>query len=193
MKTFRNISRFLKLAALCLLMLAPTVAVASDKDEETRDKVRKQSAEVLARLYQAKPAARQVIASSRGYATFSRWGLTLGVVGGGMGKGLVVAKPSGKETFMRFVEGKAGLGLGIKKYDLVFVFQNDKALEDFVNKGWEAGGQATAAAKTGAEGKSLEGAASVSPGVFVYQITEKGLAAELGIAGTKYYKDKSLN
>ena len=44
-----------------------------------------------------------------------------------------------------------------------------------------------------AGGKTVEGAMSVSPGVWVYQNTDKGLAAELGISGTKYYKDKSRN
>lgn len=64
---------------------------------------------------------------------------------------------------------------------------------DFANKGWEAGGQATMAAKSSAGGKAIAGAVSVSPGVWVYQNTDKGLAAELSVKGTKYYKDKSLN
>jgi lipid-binding SYLF domain-containing protein len=177
---------------LCLLMLTVGLAVAASPDD-SRAKVRKQSQEVLARLYAAEPSARDVIASSRGYATFSRWGLTMGPVGGGIGRGLVVARPSGNETFMRFVEGSAGMGLGIKKYDVIFVFQNENALNDFVTKGWQAGGQGTLAAKNRVGGRAVDGAVSVSPGVWVYQNTSKGLAAELGIKGTKYYTDKSLN
>lgn len=177
---------------LCLLLVVTGSALAANEDD-TRAKVRNQSEQVLARLYATQPAAREVIAASRGYATFSRWGLTLGAIGGGIGKGLLVAQPSGKETFMRFVEGSAGLGFGIKKYDVIFVFQSEKALTDFATNGWQAGGQATAAAKNRGVGKAVDGAVSVSPGVWVYQNTEKGLAAELGIKGTKYYRDKSLN
>jgi len=184
--------RLLQWAALCLLFASATVC-AKDSDDEARAKIEKTSAAVLDRLYAANPSARSAISRSKGYATFSRWGLTLGAVGGSIGKGLAVTKPSGKKTYMRFVEGSAGLGLGIKKYDLIFVFQTDKAFSDFVNNGWEAGGQATAAAKHGAKGGAVEGAAVVSPGVWVYQVTDKGLAAEVGIKGTKYYKDKSLN
>lgn len=33
----------------------------------------------------------------------------------------------------------------------------------------------------------------VSEPQWVYQVTEKGLAAEVGLKGTKYYKDKALN
>jgi len=33
----------------------------------------------------------------------------------------------------------------------------------------------------------------VSPGVWVYQLTEKGLALEATLQGTKYSKDDDLN
>ena len=187
-----NIARAIKPMLIGLLLVMSTLALAASPDHN-RAKVRKQSQEVLARLYAAKPDSREVIASSRGYATFSRWGLTIGPVGGGIGRGLLVAQPSGDETFMRFVEGSAGLGFGIKKYDVIFVFESEKAFTDFATKGWQAGGQATAAAKHRAGGKAVDGAVSVSPGVWVYQNTERGLAAELGIKGTKYFQDKSLN
>ncbi|WP_457096856.1 lipid-binding SYLF domain-containing protein [Lysobacter sp. P5_B9] len=192
MNASRNIAQTIKPFLLCSLLAMAGLAMAADKNDETRAKVRTQSEQVLARLYAAQPGARQVIASSRGYATFSRWGLKLGIIGGGLGKGLLVAKPSGHETFMRFVEGSAGFGFGLKKFDLIFVFQNEKTMADFT-KGWEAGGDATMAAKSDAHGKTIEGAVAVAPGVWVYQNTEKGLAAELGIKGTKYYKDDALN
>jgi hypothetical protein len=36
-------------------------------------------------------------------------------------------------------------------------------------------------------------AASVSDGVWMYQLTEKGLAVEITATSTKYYKDDDLN
>jgi len=191
MTVLTRLTRVFPLALMCLLLVLPSLAAADNDDD--RAKIRKTSGQSLERLYAANPSARKAIAGAKGYATFSRWGMTLGAVGGGIGKGLAVSKPSGKETFMRFVEGSAGVGLGVKKYDLIFVFQNEKAFNAFVTKGWEAGGQATAAAKAGAAGQAFTGAVSVSPGVWVYQVTDKGLAAEVGIKGTKYYADKSLN
>jgi hypothetical protein len=62
-----------------------------------------------------------------------------------------------------------------------------------VNSGWELGGQATAAAKNGDKGASMEGAASVADGVWMYQLTDKGIALEITAKGTKYYKDGDLN
>ena len=45
----------------------------------------------------------------------------------------------------------------------------------------------------GDKGVDLAGALSVSPGVWMYQLTDKGLAAELAVKGTKYSKDSDLN
>lgn len=182
---------FRSLAFLLALALASNAGAATA--EQKRADVRKESADVLKGLYAASPSARKVIERSAGYATFRNIGIRLGVAGGGRGNGLAVDRTDGKETFMRFVEVQAGVGAGIKKYDLVFVFENRAALEAFVTQGWEYGGQATAALKVGGEGKAYSGAVSVSPGVWLYQVTSGGLAAELTVKGSRYYKDKSLN
>jgi lipid-binding SYLF domain-containing protein len=115
------------------------------------------------------------------------------VAGGGKGKGVVVENKTRQETFMKMVEVQAGLGIGIKKFSVVFVFDQEKALNNFINQGWEFGGQATAGLKVQGEGAEFAGAVSVSPGVWMYQMTETGIAAEITGKGTKYYKDKDMN
>ena len=62
-----------------------------------------------------------------------------------------------------------------------------------MNSGWELGGQTSVAAKSGDKGGSLQGALPIAPGVWLYQLTEAGLALELTVKGTKYYKDDDLN
>ena len=116
-----------------------------------------------------------------------------GLFGGGKGKGIVINKEGNTETFMKMVEAQAGLGLGAKKFRQVWVFKSQKALNDFVNSGWEFGGQGTAAAKVGEGGGDLAGAISVDVDILLYQLTEEGLALELTAKGTKYYKDDKLN
>jgi hypothetical protein len=44
----------------------------------------------------------------------------------------------------------------------------------------------TAAAKNGDKGGALSGAVSVSDGVLMYQLTDKGLAADINSRVTKY-------
>jgi hypothetical protein len=76
----------------------------------------------------------------------------------------------------------------------VWVFEKAADLDRFINKGWELGGQATASAKVAGQGQDLyAGAMSISPGVWLYQLTDEGVAVELTAKGTKYTKDAELN
>ena len=94
---------------------------------------------------------------------------------------------------MKMIELQAGLGFGVKKFRVVWVFASEDALNKFINSSWETGGQATAGAKAGGKGDAYQGAIQVSPGVWIYQLTDTGVAVELTAKGTKYYKDDDLN
>lgn len=166
----------------------PSVAL-----EEARDDVRAVANQTLQQLYATQPDAKRAVESAAGYAVFSNFGMKILVAGGGTGKGLAVNNATRQEIFMRMAEVQAGLGFGVKKFRLVWVFETQNAFDDFVNKGYQVGGQATLAAQASGKGASYAGAASVYPGVWVYQITDDGIAAELTVKGTKYYRDKDLN
>ena len=83
--------------------------------------------------------------------------------------------------------------LGVKEYDLVFVIANEQAWNSFTKDDWKVGGSAEAAANDGEDGASLEGATVIDDGLWVYQITKKGLALDASIKGTNIYPDKKLN
>jgi len=166
---------------------------ASEKLEQKQADIRKMADDTLARLYKTQPSAQKAINKAAGYAVFSNFGMKILLAGGGSGKGLAVNNKSKQSTFMKMIEVQAGLGMGVKKFRLIFVFENQVDLDRFINSGWEIGGQATAAAQAGGQGGGLAGAMSISPGVWLYQLTDDGLALELTAKGTKYYKDKDLN
>ena len=179
-----------------LVCLVAVATFADDKNdaEKKKTEIRQMSEQTLARLYEVKPSAKAAVANAYGYAVFSNLGVKILVGGSGNGKGLAVNNHDKSEIFMKMLEIQAGLGMGVKKFRVIFVFENQKAFDGFVNSGWEFGGQASAAAKTSPEkGGSMEGAASVSEGVWMYQLTDKGLALELTGKGTKYSKDDKLN
>jgi lipid-binding SYLF domain-containing protein len=190
-------NRITKILGLCLLLLTSSAVMAASsagEKEKARAEIRKTSAQILSKLYKAQPSARQAVESAAGYATFSNFGMKLLVAGSGTGKGLAVKKGgSPGEVFMKMAEVQAGLGFGIKNFSLVIVFQNAAAFDRFVNSGWESSTQATAAASDGKKGGSYAGAVPMGNGVWVYQLTDKGVAAELTVKGTKYYKDDDLN
>ena len=115
------------------------------------------------------------------------------LLGGGKGQGLAINNKTKAETFMKMLQVQAGLGFGIQKFRMVWIFETQQAFDNFVNTGWEFGAQATAAALGNDQGAFAAGALSISPGVWVYQITKNGLALQLTLQGTKYYKDDDLN
>jgi lipid-binding SYLF domain-containing protein len=189
-------SATINLLILSIALMVSTAALAQSKEDKAnteREEIRKMAQDVLARLYQIQPSAQTAIQEAAGYAVFSDFGMKILVMGSGSGKGVAVDNKSKTETFMKMVEIQAGFGFGVKKFDLVWVFETPEALGKFVNSGWEFGGQASAAAKAGEKGRSLQGALAVSPGVWLYQLTETGLAGELTVKGTKYSKNDDLN
>ena len=179
------------------LLLVAAGCVSSPKTAQERDDLRTDIRQVaqatLDQLYAAQPAARQAVKNAAGYAVFSNFGMKILVLGGGTGEGLAVNNRTRRVTFMKMVEVQAGLGMGVKKFKLVWVFETRQAFKQFVDSGWNLGGQATAAAQSGDQGGSLGGAIAVAPGVWVYQLVDTGLALELTAKGTKYYKDDGLN
>lgn len=166
---------------------------ASDKTvAQQRQDILNKNQVILKQLYAAQSKAKDLIEKSAGYATFSNFGMKILIAGGGTGSGVVISKDK-KPVYMNMAEVQAGLGLGIKSFQNIFVFQTDAAMNDFVNSGWTFGGQVTAAAKYEKDGDAYQDATIVAPGVLMYQLTDSGLAAEITGKGTKYYKNTDLN
>lgn len=175
-----------------IIVFSTTAAQFLDADSE-RKSVRETASTTLTQLYAVQPGSQSIVEGAAGYAVFSNFGMKILIAGGGKGEGVAIDNKSKAETFMKMVEVQAGLGFGVKKFRLVWVFETQEKFDRFVNSGWELGAQATAAAQVDNTGESAQGAISVEPGVWLYQMTDDGLALELTIKGTKYYKDTDLN
>ena len=185
-------NRRMMVLTMAAALAASGIAFGADKAKEQAE-VRKAGQDALAAVYKLQPSARKAVESAAGYAAFSNFGMKILVAGGGSGKGIAVNNKTKAMTYMKMAEIQAGLGFGAKKFQVVWVFETEAALNNFLNSGWEFGGQATAAAKAGDKGSAYQGAVAVSPGIWIYQVTDKGLALELTAKGTKYYKDGDLN
>ncbi len=164
-----------------------------DKRAQTRSEINTVASDTLTRLDSLRPGSRRTVENAAGYAVFSNYGVQLFVAGGGAGSGVAVNNRTKSQTFMKMVQGQAGFGLGARKIQLVWVFDSEQKLNDFINKGWTLGGQGSASAALDKEGAGLEGAVPVASGVWLYQLTDTGLALELTVQGSKYYKDADLN
>lgn len=186
---------FLLVAGLILAGTADaSVFTKEGTPDQQRAEIRKARDQTLAELYKLQPSAKGQIQKAAGYAVFSNFGMKILVAGGGSGHGIVVDNKTKQETFMKMAEIQAGLGFGVKNFRLVWVFEKTSDLNRFVVSGWELGAQSTASAKVAGQGASVfAGAVSVTPGVWLYQLTDDGLALELTAKGTKYYRDDKLN
>lgn len=183
----------LRLLIVLALTLTTAFTVLAESKAEKQAKARKKADETLQRLYKEHPSAQAAIKKAVGYAVFNNGGAKILVAGGGKGSGIAVENATKKVTYMKMREIQAGLGFGVKKFSVIFVFETKKAFDNFVDGNWEFGGQTTAAVKSGSGGGSLEGAGVVSDGVWMYQMTDKGVALELTAKSTKYSKDDDLN
>ena len=182
--------RIFSVALVALLLCNPAFA---DRADKKRAKIQKMRGEVLAQLYEEKPSTRSEISSAVGYAVFSNIGVNVILVSAGGGSGVVHDNQSGGDTYMKMGSAGVGLGLGIKDFRGVFVFHTRKALDRFVDSGWDFSGQADAAAKSDDKGGEGNVAGTIVNGVSLYQMTKNGLALQATLQGTKYWKDKKLN
>ena len=172
----------------------PATPIFAEEDWETlkqdskKAKINETADEALQQLFSERPKSKDLYDKAYGYAVFDNLKLAWGFSGGG-GNGVAVNKKTGKPTYMKMGTVGVGIGLGVNKYQVVFLFQDEQTFNNFVEKGWQADAGATAAA-----GKhAVEAKTDFVNGMALYQLTEKGLMANADIAGTKYWKNKKLN
>jgi len=168
-------------------------STTAEQKAQARSEMNVKANDALTRLDSLRPGARRTVENAAGYAVFTNYGLQVFVGGGGVGRGVAVNTRTGSRTYMRMVEAQAGFGLGARKIQLVWVFDSEQKLNDFINKGWTLGAQGSASAAYDKQGAGLDGAVQIQPGVWLYQLTESGLALELTVQGSKYYKADELN
>ena len=189
-KTAIYAAALLTIAALAL----PATSVVAEEDWQAMKqaskamKIDETADDALNDLFAKNPKAKELYERSYGWAAFNNLKLAFGFSGGG-GNGVAEIRETGDKTYMKMGTVGIGIGLGINKYNVIFLFQDSQTFNNFVNKGWQADAGATAAAgKAAAEVKT-----DFTNGLAIYQITEKGLMANADIAGTKYWKNDKLN
>ena len=194
----------MRLQTLFLVAMTALAGCSAQGDtaSQQRASIQKMRNETLNKLYTVQPEARSDIQHAKGYAVFANNSSKILLFGFGSGYGVVRDKATGKDTYMKMAQGGAGLGMGIKQQRTVLVFHDKAALETFIRQGYMVGADANAAAKYDDKGiapiaASTSGVASDTASlpskVNVYDLTEKGLAAQAMINGYNYWPDAALN
>ncbi len=178
----------LLLAFLLAAGCATTTVSRGMSPAQKRAEIDRMAEATLARLFEVNPQAKVLYDASRGWAVFDNLKLSLFLSGGG-GAGVAVDRPTGRRIYMRMATAGLNIGLGGQKYQIVFLFQDEKTFNDFVEIGFKAEAQANAVA-----GKAgVNAATGFTNGMAVYQLTEAGLMLQADISGTRYWKWAELN
>jgi lipid-binding SYLF domain-containing protein len=186
--------RTLKILGSLILILGLAACATNQgaSPDEKRASIQQMKTGVLQDLYKIKPDVRSQISSAPGYAVFSNANINIILASFGGGYGVVHNNRNGQNTYMKMGEVGLGLGLGAKDFRAVFVFHSQESLNRFVEEGWAFGAQADAAAKAADKGAAVGGEVTVD-NITIYQLTETGLALQVTVKGTKYWKDSDLN
>ena len=175
------------LSLLCVVLFVAGASVAlaegEDKAAKKRAKIDGRSNEVLEQVLGESPRAKELYQKAMGYAIFDNTKAAL-VISGGGGSGVAVDKASGARTYMKMGTAGVGFGIGVKKYQVIMLFENEKVFRNFVKNGWQADTQAGAAAGT----KGAAAKTTFHDGMAVFVRTKKGLMASADVSGTKYWK-----
>ncbi len=175
------------------VLLTMTMAPAQAKDaEQARAERRKMCDEALATLYKSKPELKAHVAKAAGYGCFSSFGVSF-LLGGAGGAGLVHDNRTKKTVYMNMGQATGGVDFGIKDYREVLVFNDAKALNDFVTKGWETGGGAQASAAVQGKGAEAAKMEMTNSPIEIYTMNRNGLQAGIAAGARKYWKSDDLN
>ena len=190
----RNAMRMTCMLSILACLALSTIPLAAEESweslnqESKRAKINATAKEALDEVLAKSKNAGSLHAKAYGWAVFDNLKIAFGWSGGG-GNGVAVNKGSGARTYMKMGTVGVGFGLGAQKYQVVFLFQDEKTFRNFVDKGWQADATAQAAAGTAGAGAQT----GFVNGIAIYQLSDAGLMASADIAGTKYWKNKKLN
>ncbi len=178
---------------LAIVLLAGCATIQGTTVDEQRGFVLDMKDDALERLYKEVPIAKTQIKKAVGYGVFSNINTNLFLLSSGSGYGVVTDNRGRNPIYMKMRTLGGGIGLGVKDFRAVIIFRKQEDMDRFIEKGWEFGGQADAAFKSGEKGAAYSAAQSADLDVITYQLTESGAALQATLQGTKYWKHKDLN
>jgi len=161
--------------------------------EQKKDFVLQMKNDTLTQLYAEKSYAKELLEQSAGYAVFSNFNTQILIVGSGNGYGVAVDNANGNEIFMKMAEGGVGLGIALKDFREVIVFNNKAVFDKFITEGWNFGAQGDAAAKYKDDGGATSAEVPLDSEVVVFQMTKDGIALRATIGASKFWIDEELN
>jgi hypothetical protein len=165
--------------ALQFTVLLGCASIPGSTGEEQAEGIDHLVKRTLADLDKQDPNAREIIASSVGYAVMSNKVTKIPLVGAGSGYGVAINTKTNEKTYIKMVRLDLGAGWGARAVRPVIIFRDEKKFNGFIKGRFMAHAGAEAAAKVGETGAAGggEGGASSDKGYVIYLITDTGVSA----------------
>ena len=143
------------------------------REGQKQAEIRKVTATSLERFYKADPKLKAEVAKAPGYAVFTTYGFSF-VFGGAGGKGVAQDNKTKKVTYMEMGQASVGLQVGAAESETLFIFKTEKALQQFIDKGWEASGGGAVQAGAGGKSAGVAGGEQGTSDATYYTLTKTG-------------------
>lgn len=136
-----------------LVLISACTSIPIEERPQKRADINQQAQETIAALLEKEPELQSAIDSSVGYFAVQVSAVSVAVIGGGAGIGVLYDKDDRTRTYMNVSRYDLGPGLGARKFEILILFETREALQDFKRGGWDStAGAEIAAGKSGATG-----------------------------------------
>jgi hypothetical protein len=175
-------SRIVVIVTLCISISPFSSSLAETNEREgERQAIDQMAEDVLTVLFREIDSSYAFFEEAYGYAIFDKFSLSLSKSPGGMG--VLVEIDSGKRQYLDLGTGGINLGLGVRQYQAVFLFEAEDDLRAFASKGSRAESSSQGSAlepDSGDEGTFTDGVA------FYYWLSDEGTVSRSGSGGPQH-------
>ncbi|MCW7509772.1 lipid-binding SYLF domain-containing protein [Leptospira levettii] len=174
--------------------LCSSVSRTETQKNLQREEILEMAKQTREQVFQQYPKAKKAVEENCvGVAVFSNFGFKFMFMGSARGEGVLFSNSTHKPIYMRMRELQPGLGFGVQRFKIVFLFHSEAALQQFIESGWQFGGNLLATANYSKQGLDFRLGESTSSNVSMYQLSDSGAIVGISITGAKYFRDEELN
>ncbi len=146
-----------------MILLAEGLASAGDSAEKNAKRLARWQVQHCKNCTRRLPEPKRLSKSLPDMPSSITWERTCCWVSTARGLGIAIKSQTKQETLMKMISAGAGLGVGVKDYRVIFVFENDKALSQFLNSGWSVSAQTDCRSQSWRQRRSFLGSSRSCP------------------------------
>ena len=181
------------IVVLALVFLSGCLSPSGNNFAEQKENAQIMREDAVKHFIKSDVRFRALIQNAAGYAIFNATGVDLFLFSSESGWGVLYNRQDDHYKYMKLYSIGAGLGLGVRDFRSLYVFNTEKDIQYFLDHGWFLGAQANAALKFDYGGAGAAVAYEISPGITLYKLNKTAVILHATIQGTKIWGNSDLN